>query len=321
MSRPQVVLLWSPEEFLAHETAQEMLAQLPEGTEVLELVAEGTEVPGLAEALQAPSLFASERAIVVRGGQRLTKTGVEAVTGLLQADALGARVLLLAVSDRPPSRLAKAVEPFGKVHRLPAPKRKELAGWTARRLHDAGVKADREAAVALSEAIGGDLRELAGAIDQLATRVGDGGTVTVEDVRRHFPGSAERPVWELFDAVAAGRGPEALRVLRQLLSQGDEPMAILFALVSQVRYLIRTQGILERSGPVSEADLAGDLGVSRGRAAVLKRQAGRLSCAWLTRIYRLCGDADVELKGGEDGAALPSDVVLERLVFRASEAA
>lgn len=321
MSRPQVVLLWSPEEFLAHETAQEMLAQLPEGTEVLELAAEGTEVPGLAEALQAPSLFSSERAVVVRDAERLSKSGVESARELLEAEGLGARVLLLAVSDRPPSRLTKAVEPFGKVHRLPAPKRRELAGWTAKRLRDAGVKADREAAVALSEAIGGDLRELAQGIDQLATRVGHGGAVTAEDVRRHFPGSAELPVWELFDAVAAGRGPDALRVLRQLLDQGDEPMAILFALVSQLRYLIRTRGILDRSGPASEDDLAGALGVSRGRAAVLKRQAGRLSWAWLTCAYRLCADADVELKGGEDGAALPSDIVLERLVLGASEAA
>ncbi len=321
MSNAKVLLLWSSEEFLAHETAQEMLARLPEGTEVLEVAAEGTQVPGLAEALQAPSLFASERAVVVRDAERLTKTGVEALTGLLDGDGLDARVLLVAVSDRPPSRLMKAVEPFGKVHRVPAPKRREIAGWAGKRLRDAGVQADGEAVAALSDAMGDDLRELVGAIDQLATRVGEGGVVTVDDVQRHFPGSAERPVWELFDAVAAGRGPEAVRILHQLLRQGDEPIAILFAMVSQVRYLIRTRGILERSGSVSEDDLSGALGVSRGRAAVLKRQAGRLSGAWLIRVYRLCADADVELKGGEDGAALPSDVVLERLVFGASEAA
>jgi hypothetical protein len=52
----------------------------------------------------------------------------------------------------------------------------------------------------------------------------------------------------------------------------------------------------------------------------LKRQAGRLSTAWPTHVHRLCGDADVELKGGEDGAALPAEIVLERFVLAASEA-
>lgn len=318
MARAEVVLVWSPEDLLAAEAEEAMREQLPEGTEVLVLLAEPSSVPGLAEALQAPSLFASDRAVIVREAERLSKAGVEAVLELLGGETLGARVLLVAVSDRPPSRLMKGVESVGKVHRLPGLKRREVAGWTAKRLRDAGVRADRGVAEALSESVGGELRELAQAVDQLATRVGPGGAITVEDVERHFPGSAERPVWELFDAVAAGDGPAALGVLRQLLAQGDDRMAILFALVSQVRYLIRTRGILERSGSVSESDLAGALGVSRGRAAVLKRQAGRLSWDWLVGVYRLCADADVDLKGGEDGAALPGDLVLERLVSEAS---
>jgi hypothetical protein len=53
---------------------------------------------------------------------------------------------------------------------------------------------------------------------------------------------------------------------------------------------------------------------------VLRRQAGKLRSDWLVAVHDLCVEADVELKGGEDGAVLPPEIVLERLVGRATAA-
>ena len=95
---------------------------------------------------------------------------------------------------------------------------------------------------------------------------------------------------------------------------------MLGAIVSQIRGIIRTKSIVERTPNLHEGDVARALGVSEGRAGVMRRQSSRLSWEWLVAVHRLCAEADFELKGGEDGAVLPPDVVMERVVAGALDA-
>ena len=50
------------------------------------------------------------------------------------------------------------------------------------------------------------------------------------------------------------------------------------------------------------------------RVAVIRRQSSRLPWDWLLDMHKLLAQADFELKGGEDGAVLPSEMILERVV-------
>jgi DNA polymerase III delta subunit len=138
-------------------------------------------------------------------------------------------------------------------------------------------------------------------------------------ILEQFSLAGEQPIWVLFDAIVRHEGPKAFDILRRVIRQGDEPLAVLFAIVSQVRYLIRAKSLLERE-PMDESQLARALGVSAGRAAVLRRQAARLTWEWLLATHRLLAAADYDLKGGEEGAVLPPEVVLERVVAGALSA-
>jgi DNA polymerase III delta subunit len=104
------------------------------------------------------------------------------------------------------------------------------------------------------------------------------------------------------------------------LAHGDEPLPMLGTIVSQVRGIMRTKSLVERSAQLRDADVAKALGVTEGRAAVMRRQCSRLSWEWLVAVHRLCAEADFELKGGEDGAVLPPEVVMERVVAGALDA-
>lgn len=312
-------LIWAQDEFLAGELAERFASRAKPDEEVVHLEASSSEVPGLDEALFAPSLFASKRYVVVLGAERLGKPGGEQLRDRLAA-ASDAEVAVVVTSERPPGLLT-VLDGVAKVHRAPRPRRGELVAWVDGRLRSSGLDPARDAAGSLVEVVGTGLRDLAQAVDQLATRLRGSGAVTRDDVVGQFPPTAEQPIWALFDAIVAHDGPKAFRILHQTVAHGEDAMAILFAIVSQVRHVMRARSALERSPGISDNELARALGVSGGRAAVLRRQSGRLSWAWLVGAHAALADADIEVKGGDEGAAPPTDVVLERAVAKLLEPA
>jgi DNA polymerase III subunit delta len=313
-----ITLIWSSDDLLAEEAA-EKAAKAPEGTDVLSLDAD-RGIEGVDEAIFATSLFASNRMVVIRNAQALRKADVEYLSGLLHRDHVPSDVVVVATSDRQPSVLTNALKDVAKVERLQAPRRGDLVGWVTKRVKHHGLQPGHQAAPTLVETVGEGLRDLDQAIGQLATRAQKGAQITRSDVLQHFSRATEQPVWVLFDAIVGRQGPKAFDSLARLLDSGDSPLPILGALVSQVRGLIRAKGLLESSPGAKDSEIASSLGVSPGRAAVLRRQSGRLQWDWLLRVHRLLAEADFELKGGEDGAVLPGRMVMERVVAGALDA-
>lgn len=315
-----IELVWAEDEFLADEVAAGRRAALPPDAETLQLSVEGGEIAGLEEALFAPSLFTASRLVIVRGAERLQSEGIRRLVEAAGRRGLVGDVLAVAVSERPPAALTKALAGLAEVRKLPRPKRGELIAWVQKRFRASKVSPGQDVPGLVLEAVGTNLRELAQAVDQLVTHAGPGGTVEREDVHRHFRTLADQPVWALFDAVCAADDQRAFRVLRALLEQGDDPIAVLFALVSQLRAVMRAKAALEREPSLNEVELAQVLGVSPGRAAVLRKQAGRLAWPWMLRLHAACASADFELKGGDEVkvvGVLPPEIVLERLVDEA----
>jgi DNA polymerase III delta subunit len=313
-----IQLIWAQDEFLATELTDELTRGTGEQDEVLTLVCDGG-IPGLDEALFASSLFAARRFVIIRKAETLKKAEIERLATALGSLAAEPEVAVIATSDYSPTPLIKALQDVATLRKLPRPQRGQLVAWVAKRMKAAGLVPDNQAPGTLVEAVGQGLRDLAQAIDQLALRLGRRSNVGREEVMAHFSLQAEQPIWVLFDAIVKHEGPKAFETLNRSLDTGDAPLAILGALVSQVRYLIRTKSLIER-GALGDDDLARSLGVSPGRSAVLRRQAARLSWPWLLTTHRLLAVADFEIKGGEDGAVLPAEIILERVVAGALDA-
>lgn len=312
-------IIWSQDELLADELVEDAAAAVGSDGEVLTLDGD-SGLDGLEEAIFAGSLFASERLVVVRNAQSLRKADVERLTAALGAGTVPSDVLVVAVAERTPTALLNALKGIGEVVRVARPRRGELINWVNKRLKRAGVNAGRDVGATLVEALGENLRDIAQAIDQLSLRAGKTGKVEREHVLQHFRPQAEQPIWILFDAIVRHDGVKAFETLRRQLAAGDEPLPMLGAIVSQIRGIIRTKSLVERAGQLHEGDIAKALGVTEGRAAVMRKQSGRLSWDWLTAVHRLCAEADFELKGGEDGAVLPPEIVMERVVAGALDA-
>jgi DNA polymerase III subunit delta len=314
-----IKLIWSQDELLAGEAIEEAAAGVSSAGEVVSIDAE-QGVEGLEEAIFAGSLFTAERLVVIRNAQGLKKAQVEELSILLHRDVVPVDVIVVAVAERVTTQLIDALKDVAEVVRLSRPRRGELVNWVNKRLQRSGVKAERDVGATLVEALGENLLDLAQGIDQLALRAGKGSTIGRADVLQHFRPSAEQPMWVLFDAIVKHDGIKAFETMRRLFAHGDDALPMLGAIVSQIRGIIRTKSIVERSPQLRDFDIAKALGVSEGRAAVMRRQCSRLSWDWLLSVHRLCAQADFELKGGEDGAVLPSEVILERVVAGALDA-
>ncbi|MEX2538263.1 MAG: DNA polymerase III subunit delta [Actinomycetota bacterium] len=305
-------LVWSQDELLASEASEEAAAGLGADAEVVTIDAD-VSIDGLEEALFAGSLFATTRLVVLRNAQTLNKSSIERLTTALSSEGTPSDLLILAVAERVPTQLMTALKGSAEVVRLARPRRGELIAWVTKRMKRAGLTPGGEAAAALVDAVGETLRDLDQAIEQLALR-GSSGSVEKAQIVEHFASSSEQPIWILFDAIVRHEGGKAFDSLRRLFEHGDGPLPVLGALASQIRGVIRVKSLLERTPSLGDRDVASATGMSEGRAAVIRRQSPRLSWDWLLGMHRLLAQADYELKGGEDGAVLPAEIVLERVV-------
>jgi DNA polymerase III subunit delta len=304
--------VWAQDDLLAEEAIEERIEAAGDA-EIVSIDASGG-VDGIEEAVFAGSLFATKRLAVVRNAQALNKAQTEKLVHTLRLQGSPADVVIVAVSERPPATVIGALSDVASVDRLQRPRRGELVAWVAKRLKRAGLDAARDAAPALVESVGESLRDLSQAIDQLALRVGRGGRLDRAMVSQHFSAQAEQPIWVLFDAIVKHEGAKAFESLRNLLDHGDEPLPILGALISQIRGVIKVKAMIERDPTLKDSTIAKAAGMSDGRVAVIRRQSSRLSWDWLLDMHRILAQADFELKGGEDGAVLPGEIILERVV-------
>jgi DNA polymerase-3 subunit delta len=198
----------------------------------------GSEVSpeDLASLLATPPMMASWRVVVLRDAQGLSAKGREVVEAVAANPPPG---LVLLVTAQIPSgsrakfysnlqRVAASVE-FAAVDPL------DLPGWLIQRAHDAhGLEMELDAARALGSAIGSQLGILASELEKLASYVQGRTTVTLDDVRAvgGYVPRADR--WSWFDLVAEKRFAEALRLLPELLTSGENGVGLVIGIAAQL---------------------------------------------------------------------------------------
>lgn len=96
------------------------------------------------------------------------------------------------------------------------------------------------------EKVGMDTRQLVMEAEKLTLYLGDRKEISVEDVKAITSSSAEAIAWDFTDALGERRLDEALKILRQLVFQGESPVAILFAIESLYRNLTQFRAYLDQ---------------------------------------------------------------------------
>jgi DNA polymerase-3 subunit delta len=297
-----LTLVTGPEELLADRAVAEVIAAARSAdptVEICDLAAGALEAGAFAE-LVSPSLFGEAKVVVLRGIQDFGAQQAEEIKRYLADPAVqialvlthpggvkGGKALLDAVRERDPVVVdcPKLTRPADRIAFLRNEFRRERRSIS------------QEAAQAVVDAVGSELRELAAAAAQLLADTE--GAVDEAAVAAYYSGQAEVSGFTIADLTVEGRLGEALEQLRYALDTGVASVLITSALATGVRQIGRV---------ASAGSGARDLGMPTWRVDKVRRQARGWTPDGLTAALRAVAVADAAVKG----AAADPGYALER---------
>jgi len=206
------------------------------------------------------------------------------------------------------AKLRKALGARADVIEVESPKPWETAEWLVKFTKGRARVMRKDAAEALIEALGTNLRDLATAAEQLTMVTS--GAIDVEAVNKLYRGF-ESALYTFLDAFLQRDRSAALKHLSALFRSGTHPLEVTAALAKQLRAL----AVARDAGRVPAASIAKDLDVSTGYVNRAMKHGRNFDATEVRRAFRLLADADLSLKGGAGfGEDQPPELVLELLV-------
>ncbi len=157
-----------------------------------------------------------------------------------------------------------------RLHRCDAPSPRELPAWIRAHARTKGVEITGQAANALADAIGPNLRLIDTELEKLAVHAGRSGRITAQDVEALVPYVQTETVFRLTDAIAERRLGDAFALLYRMRAAGMAAPYLLTMMDRQFRILLQVQE-LAREG-LSPAQIASRI---RQREFVVKRALGQ----------------------------------------------
>jgi DNA polymerase-3 subunit delta len=170
-----------------------------------------------------------------------------------------------------------------------------------------------EAAAALMEAVGSDLREISAVAAQL---VGDtGGSIDVDAVAAYHRGRAEVSGFAVADQAVVGNVAGAVTNLRWALNVGVPPVVIADALADGVRTVARVLG----AGPGDPFRLAPALGMPPWKVKRARSQAGGWSEPGLRSALGVVAALNADVKGAAADPAYALESAVRRIAAARAE--
>ncbi len=268
-------------------------------------------VAELQAAVEAFPFFGDKRLVIVDGlagrfesKSKSTSSGARATK---KAESSPAAEFAAALKSAPPSTITVLLE--GELKKT-NPLLKELASkaevkefaplapgrlldWIKKRISAAGGAISDEAAALLSRTVGANLWTMSNEVDKLCLLTAGRG-IEAADVEAAVAASREVSVFELVDAVMAGRSAAAQKLLQEFLRDGQSPSFILFMLARQLRLLVRAKSMMAEG--CSEGFMQGKLGLPDFALRRTLEQAGRFNLARLKDFYHRLLEADQAIK-------------------------
>jgi DNA polymerase-3 subunit delta len=282
------------------------------GVEVFEGDACTTE--GVAAALTAMTFAMGRRFVIADGVERWKEAEVEEVAAALRSsDPEALTVAFFAREEgrlKAPAKLHDAVSAVGGLIAAEgAIKSKELPRWVQERAAELRLQLDVHAARALVARVGDRQQRLLRELEKLALEMGEGATVSAEQVEDATASSAEKKSWALGDALVAGDRAGALRTLVELRGQGERVGGLLYRVVTRLRDANEiATGLAAGDSP---AAIKGRMRMSPWAADRLIADVRRREPDTFRRALELMADLEHESRGG-GGAALSEDTAAVR---------
>ncbi len=298
--------LLTGEEFLAGEALDKIRAEV-DADPLSEVVVDASQpAQHIIESLETASLLGGIRVVIVTAAQDLRKEHLEALERYLESPSKTS--VLVAIAAGRNARLTDLAKRAGTTVSLEAPRGRRLASWIKQRGKDHELRVDDRAAWALIDSVGNELRDLDGALGQLATQLGTGTQVGAGQVRAAFARLADERIYAFTDAVGERRLADAMGTLRRLLDQGEPPLVLFGALSNHVRRLLQAHSF------ESTKEAGSHFGMPDWRAQRLLAQARTYRPDELISAMAVLSKTDVEMKGDAPLPQVPLEEAVARII-------
>lgn len=313
--------LFEGEEEYVKERALETLRQklLPEGLEALnETTLQNPAAAQLIECAEMVPVMAEKRLVVANecayvanskaagdadGAERLTKY----LDTLPETTCIVFYVKGLADGRK---KLSQALKKKAAAVRFDPLTDAELNKWIAGQFRPLGKIIAPQTAMQLAFTSGRELMLLSQEIKKLAAFVGERTEITPSDVERAATRTAECTVFQMADALVAGKAAEAFRLLSVLLENGEARIGVLAMIARQYRNMLYYK--LSREAGMPDPEIARQIGVPPFAVRRLADQVRRETAQSLKEKLDLCVDTDYAIKSGR----MRDDAALERAMMR-----
>ena len=204
--------------------------------------------------------------------------------------------------------LLRSLSQHCQVHAEATPSGPALLQWIKNRAESKGASITPPAIQVLADLLGGDLWGMDRELEKLSLYA-TGRDINDSDVRAMVPLAQEANIFAAVDAIIDGQPVQALRLMAQLMRDGQEPLYIIAMIQRQLRLLAIARDLSDRGVPQSEM---GERMGTRSDFVVRKTlaQARRRNASQIRDSYKRVLASDLAIKQGR----LEPAVALELLV-------
>jgi DNA polymerase-3 subunit delta len=259
------------------------------------------------------SLFAERRIVELRlPTGKPGRAGGQAIVDLVEQ--AGPELLFIVTApklDRSTanSKWAKTLDKKGVSLEIWPISSRELPGWIANRMRQAGLQPDRDAVAMIADRVEGNLLAAGQEVEKLRLLLGEG-PVTAADVVQAVADSSRFDVYKLADAAIAGDARRAIRILGGLRAEGVEPVIVMWALTRELRTLATLEDAVRQGTDLGSAMKTAR--IWRSRESLMRSCIGRHQQGDFHRLLKASGRADAAAKGQRFGDPwqMAADIVI-----------
>lgn len=245
-----VYLIYGDEELLLERAVRRLrdrvaeVADLDFNFDVFE--GESADADAIVAAANTLPFMSERRLVVVRDVDKMPTPGLNVLAGYAADPAPHAVVVLVARKLARNTRLFKAVQAMGGAYEYTAPKPAEYPNLVVEMFSERGKTVTPDAALAVVQAVGRDLRRLESEVEKVAAFSGETESLTRADIEGVLSIVAPVSVFDFLDAVGNRDCRASLRTLADLLGQGESVHGVHAMATRQIRTLLSARALLDR---------------------------------------------------------------------------
>jgi len=313
-----VYLFQGPERFLIEEALEHVKNALIQADAAdfnfNKFSAKDVEIGTVLDQAQTMPFLSKHRLIVLTNVHELAAATQKALIPYLDDPNITTCLILIAEKLDSRTKFAQTLKKKAEIVQFWKLFENEVPRWITTSAKQYGYSMSTPTAKELMEFVGNDLRQLDNELQKIIAYTSTP-EITSQIVHQVVGDIRERDVFELVDAVGRGNTIAALKILNQLLIEGEQPLKILAMVIRQFRLLWKLKATLVEQKGVSARQLAGQIGVSPRNVEQLQKQIRRFSQVQLKNGMKRLYDVDRGLKSsGGSPKILLEDLIIDLCV-------